>query len=131
MEPSASKKLLDRYDPGYENKIRREYNQKRFILLFLVLPAAPPILLSASFGRSKRQLNDSEEVNSTLLKYGSGRNGSLFSSLSVAKKRYHIEVFQNNSLMMNYLLIFVRLGLTLASSANQRRKERRQHQNGG
>jgi hypothetical protein len=127
MKPSVLKKLSYRYDPRHENKIRIEDNEKRFILLFLELPFAPHILLSMIVFRSDRRLNDSGEVYSTLLKYVSSRFGDQFSSLPVAKSRYHTEVFHNNYLTMNYLLRFLRFGLTLASPANLRRKRRRQY----
>ena len=127
MKPSVSKKLSDRYDPRHDNKIRLEDNEKRFIFLFLVLPVAPHILLSMIVARSGRQLNDSGEVCSTLLKYVSSRFGDQFPSPPVAKRRYHTEVFHNNHLTLKHLIIFMKFGLTLASPANLRRNRRRQH----
>lgn len=131
MKPSVSKRLLDLNDTQYENKIKIEDNRKKFILLFSVLPVAPHILPFVFVSHPDRQLNDSAEVNAALLMHSSSRFGARSSSQRVVKSRYHIEVFHNYFLLVNSLLRFIQFGLTLASPANRRRKDRSQHQNGG
>ena len=104
---------------------------KKSILLFSVLPLASHMLPFAIVDHPDRRLNDSGEEYAAMLKQRLSQFDARLSSHPVVKNRYHIEVFHNYFLPVNSLLRFLLFGLTLALSANRRRKDRSQHQNGG
>ena len=131
MKPAVSENSSERFARQHEKGSGIEEKQKIFILLFLVIPVKIFIRLSGIICLLDRQLDDRGTVYSPFLHFIFFRFSTRFSSLPAINSRYHIEVLHNNSLKMNSLQDLILLGLTLASSANREKKNRRHHRYGG